>query len=1120
MVIRVGSLVQVRGQRPTSRSQHAPEAALGGHYLVNISEPGTTADVYHWVSWSQLVDTTAVEAYAGLRRTPQGQWAVPDLTLQMTHPRWGLVLGDAALPLLHSFQGFNGAYAPLRGVAADVAPSPGTARIGVLAGAYRSPGCCEFFAPGTLVAGAGTFQWHTPSGTWLDALGGALHMGADGTTAPLVRVAGGHSRPTAQVDGELVQSGAGTGATVRARGLPTNALHLALDGGVMTPGFRRPLGPATEALQAAATANADLRAGDRVWLTGRLFGNHRGAEGLGVATSNLGGLVRARWMPVSRLRLSAGYQHLAMRREGEAFGGRGISLAASGAPTKQIQLGADLDWFLVAERAPETRVGASASYQAPGSPWYTSARYQAAWMAGSAVSKRHMGRMDWGYQTEVLAGGASVMLGHARMLEHSTTHATGNLYLTWSLRRALELSGSVFGTTFSPPQRPMWGLQATWTLRPTALPRAAGGLGFRGSLAGIVYLDENQNGVHDEGEPGLGGMSIDVDGSPTLVTDQDGRYAVAGLPAGAHSLRLDRGSYHALGPTARTVDVVPLRRRTVDFGLRWGARIQGLLYVDLDGSRGFDNGDHGVSADNVLLRDASGTVIAQTHVSRGRFQFTGLKGGSYTVLIDPLGLPVGYRPADSLEQTVYLTEGRPQALDIRLHATRALGGVVWEDADGNGRGGDRGDFGLGGIRVFLSNGLMTRTGPDGSYLFRDLPPGGYAVTTELTTGSRVALLPVEPREVLDLDFVRPRGVRLPDATAAALDGRGTSDVTALVVAGPIDVLPVGMGVQLTATARLSNGEGLGVTTHASWTSSDEEVLGVSPEGFAEGRTVGVAGATAEWRGVAADPLALEVVGGEPDQVVLSPVALRLRPGDTADLRVDIVDRAGRGGEVTPLAHWFVSDPEVVELDDRGQLRGLRDGDARVQARIGDAWSEPIEVQVTTARVTALAIEGAPARMPEGGSVQLHAIGFHTQLEVQDVTSEVTWTSSNPDVVRIDEEGRATALDRGTTRITASIGSLFTRTRTIAVTNQPPLSLEVLPPGMTLQMGDREAFRARARFEDGSSGPVTGVAEWTVDGAAATIAPDGTVTTLEPGEVTVRARYLGVESEPVTVTVLP
>jgi uncharacterized repeat protein (TIGR01451 family) len=70
---------------------------------------------------------------------------------------------------------------------------------------------------------------------------------------------------------------------------------------------------------------------------------------------------------------------------------------------------------------------------------------------------------------------------------------------------------------------------------------AATGYDFRenaSSLAGSVYVDANNNGVRDPGEQGIAGVTVTLSGSQsrTAVTDAQGNYLFAGLPAGTYTV--------------------------------------------------------------------------------------------------------------------------------------------------------------------------------------------------------------------------------------------------------------------------------------------------------------------------------------------------------------------------------------------------------------------------------------------------------------------------------------------------------------------------------------------------------------------------------------------------------
>jgi hypothetical protein len=62
------------------------------------------------------------------------------------------------------------------------------------------------------------------------------------------------------------------------------------------------------------------------------------------------------------------------------------------------------------------------------------------------------------------------------------------------------------------------------------------------------------------------------------------------------------------------------------------ASLSGTVYVDTDGDGAIKNGDWGVRGALIQLLDGQGQVVHETYTdSRGRYSFTGLQPGTYTV---------------------------------------------------------------------------------------------------------------------------------------------------------------------------------------------------------------------------------------------------------------------------------------------------------------------------------------------------------------------------------------------------------------------------------------------------------------------------------------------------------
>lgn len=75
----------------------------------------------------------------------------------------------------------------------------------------------------------------------------------------------------------------------------------------------------------------------------------------------------------------------------------------------------------------------------------------------------------------------------------------------------------------------------------------------KGYIAGVVFVDDNMNELHDEDELGVQGIRIFMEDGRNTVTDKDGRYHFDGLKLGTHIVQMDNITIHeryqALGLT-------------------------------------------------------------------------------------------------------------------------------------------------------------------------------------------------------------------------------------------------------------------------------------------------------------------------------------------------------------------------------------------------------------------------------------------------------------------------------------------------------------------------------------------------------------------------------------------
>ena len=147
------------------------------------------------------------------------------------------------------------------------------------------------------------------------------------------------------------------------------------------------------------------------------------------------------------------------------------------------------------------------------------------------------------------------------------------------------------------------------------------------------------------------------------------------------------------------------------------------------------------------------------------------------------------------------------------------------------------------------------------------------------------------------------------------------------------------------------------------------------------------------------------------------------------------------------------------------------------------------------------------------SAQVYGVG-----DILLPTAKVFWSSQDPTVVTVNQEGVATAIASGTAQIAASAGGL---SRTIAVTvSQRPIALvRISPPAGTVAVGGTLALQGEALDGTGALLP-NRVLDWVSSTpAVATVNASGLVTGVSVGQATISATGEG-KSGTAVVTVLP
>lgn len=174
-------------------------------------------------------------------------------------------------------------------------------------------------------------------------------------------------------------------------------------------------------------------------------------------------------------------------------------------------------------------------------------------------------------------------------------------------------------------------------------------------------------------------------------------------------------------------------------------------------------------------------------------------------------------------------------------------------------------------------------------------------------------------------------------------------------------------------------------------------------------------------------------------------------------------------------------------------------------------------------ITALQIAPSNATVAPGVTQQYTATATYGNNTTADVTSSVSWSTSQPGTATISSTGLLTGVALGTALVKAQSGNVTASTNVMVSTKQvSSLSITPLTQTLGLSLGPTTVqFTAMATYTDSSMGDVTSVSTWTsTPSSVASISSTGLATAAMVGTANVTATSGGVTSNSATITVTP
>jgi hypothetical protein len=367
------------------------------------------------------------------------------------------------------------------------------------------------------------------------------------------------------------------------------------------------------------------------------------------------------------------------------------------------------------------------------------------------------------------------------------------------------------------------------------------------------------------------------------------------------------------------------------------------------------------------------------------------------------------------------------------------------------------------------------------------------------------------------------------ATQAGISGATTVTVTDAVLTSigltpTAPSVPAGRSVQFTVTGTFSDATTLDVTEQATWASDTPGVATVSDtggsRGLVEAHAAGTAMIAATLGGMTAETR-LTVTSAVLASIAVTPLDPSVPVGTTAQLTATGTFSDTTTLDLTEQVTWASQAEASATVSNAAGSRGLATtlalGTARITATL-DGIAGGTTVTVTDAVLVSIAVTPPVPSVAAGQTQPFTATGTFSDASVRDLTDQVIWASSEPNVAQISNaagsHGVATAGSAtGTTQITATLAGVSGAT-TLTVTSAVLVSISVTPVAPSVPAGRTQVLTATATFSDASVLDVTRQATWA--SSAPGIAPvsnavdtRGLATALVPGTAQITATLAGV-----------
>lgn len=247
----------------------------------------------------------------------------------------------------------------------------------------------------------------------------------------------------------------------------------------------------------------------------------------------------------------------------------------------------------------------------------------------------------------------------------------------------------------------------------------------------------------------------------------------------------------------------------------------------------------------------------------------------------------------------------------------------------------------------------------------------------------------------------------------------------IAVAPSTAVLAPASTLSYTATGTFSDGSTANVTDVVTWSSSAPNVASISTFGQVTGQSAGTATITAQ-QGSVSGTAALVVESSALSSVTVTPASASVAEQTATQFNAIGTFADGSTQNLTSSVSWTSSPASIATVSNASPTKGLAAGVAPGTATITALFagqSGGAMLTVTNATLSSITVAPDTATISLGGTQQFTATGNFSDGSTENLTAQVTWSSSEVSVATISPGGLASTAGQGSTTIKAKMNGV-------------------------------------------------------------------------------------------------